>query len=168
MKKEDINKKDKPKKKKRSKLNRIIRRILLLILIVLIGFAIWFTCRVIENGGGLKGFLAAAVGHDKETLKNLDRINVLVMGESGVGDGYKLADTIMVVSYNPKNQQAGLLSIPKLFSKLQNKCSIQKWHKHSRNSTTSKKYVRNRPTILFNNGHRSGSKISRCNGRGNI
>ncbi len=113
MKKEDINKKDKPKKKKRSKLNRIIRRILLLILIVLIGFAIWFTCRVIENGGGLKGFLAAAVGHDKETLKNLDRINVLVMGESGVGDGYKLADTIMVVSYNPKNQQAGLLSIPR-------------------------------------------------------
>ncbi len=115
MGKEDINKKEKPKKKKkkRSKFNRIIRKILLLILIVLIGFAIWFTCRVIENGGGLKGFLAAAVGHDKETLKNLDRINVLVMGESGVGDGYKLADTIMVVSYNPKNQQAGLLSIPR-------------------------------------------------------
>ena len=109
----DINKNTKKKKKKRSKFGKIIRRILLIILIILIIFAIWFTCKVIENGGGLKGFLAAAVGHNKETLKNLDRINVLVMGESGVGDGYKLADSIMVVSYNPKNQQAALLSIPR-------------------------------------------------------
>ena len=34
------------------------------------------------------------------------------MGESGVDD-YKLADTIMVASYNPKTQEASILSIPR-------------------------------------------------------
>jgi len=34
------------------------------------------------------------------------------MGESGVDD-YKLADTIMVASYNPKTQKASLMSIPR-------------------------------------------------------
>jgi len=103
----------KKKKKKKTKVGKIVKTILLVLLILLIVFACWFGYRVYKNGGGLKGFLAAAVGHNEETLKNLDRINILVMGESGVGDGYKLADSIMVVSYNPKNQQAALLSIPR-------------------------------------------------------
>lgn len=112
LKKDNIEPKKK-KKKNRSKIGKIIRIILIILLIVLIISACWFGYKVYENGGGLKGFLAAAIGHNQDTLKNLDRINILVMGESGVGDGYKLADSIMVVSYNPKNQQAALLSIPR-------------------------------------------------------
>ena len=45
-------------------------------------------------------------------IQNLQPIQVLIMGESGVDD-YKLADTIMVASYNPKTQEASILSIPR-------------------------------------------------------
>ncbi len=103
----------KKKKKKKSKAGKIIRVILIILLIILIVFAGWLIIGLSQNGWSTQGLLMTVLGHNKETLKNLDRINVLVMGESGVGDGYKLADSIMVVSYNPKNQQAALLSIPR-------------------------------------------------------
>lgn len=66
------------------------------------------TYRTIKLGGGMQGFLAATVGHDEETKKNLERIDCLVVGESG-----NLTDTILVCSYDPKNQQAVMLSIPR-------------------------------------------------------
>lgn len=118
-KKKEVNKKDTKKKSKIrvkkniSKPRLILRIVLLLLLVGVIAYASWFGYMTIRNGGGLKGFLATAVGHDENTLKDLDRINVLVMGESGVGDGYKLADTIMVCSYNPKIQDASIMSIPR-------------------------------------------------------
>lgn len=110
MKKDDIEPKN---KKKKSKIGKIIRAILIIILIILILCAGWLVIGLSQNGWNTQGLLMTVLGHNKETLKKLDRINVLVMGESGVGDGYKLADSIMVVSYNPQNQQAALLSIPR-------------------------------------------------------
>lgn len=106
-------KKKMKKKKKKSKVRTAIKIILLLLLISAIVYGCWFAYRMHKNGGGLSGFLATAVGHDENTLKDLDRINILILGESGVGDGYKLTDSIMIASYNPKNQQASLLSIPR-------------------------------------------------------
>ena len=106
-------KKQKKEKKKKSKARKIIKWILLILLIALVAYGCYFGYRVYKNGGGLSGFLATAVGHDENTLKDLDRINVLILGESGVGDGYKLTDSIMIASYNPKMQEASLLSIPR-------------------------------------------------------
>ena len=106
-------KRQKKEKKKKSKARKIIKWILLILLIALVAYGCYFGYRVYKNGGGLSGFLATAVGHDENTLKDLDRINVLILGESGVGDGYKLTDSIMIASYNPKTQEASLLSIPR-------------------------------------------------------
>lgn len=106
-------KKKMKKKKKKSKIRTAIKIILLLLVVSAIIYGGWFAYRMHKNGGGLSGFLATAVGHDENTLKDLDRINILILGESGVGDGYKLTDSIMIASYNPKNQQASLLSIPR-------------------------------------------------------
>ena len=106
-------KKQKKEQKKKSKVRKVIKWVLLVLLVALIAYGCYFGYRVYKNGGGLSGFLATAVGHDENTLKDLDRINVLILGESGVGDGYKLTDSIMIASYNPKTQEAGLLSIPR-------------------------------------------------------
>lgn len=104
-------------KKQKSKVGRIVKRVILVVLLLgilagcIAGFI--FAHKVKENGGGLSGVLKTAVGHDEETKKNLGTINILVLGESGVGDGYKLTDSIMVCSYNPNMQKASILSIPR-------------------------------------------------------
>ena len=57
---------------------------------------------------------AVALGIDPQKLKEVERLNVLILGESGIpGEDYKLTDSIMVASYNPQTQQASLLSIPR-------------------------------------------------------
>lgn len=101
------------KKKKRRKIAKIIRTILLLILIGLIGYGIYFAYKVNQNGGGVSGIVKTAMGYDEEKKKDMQPINILLLGESGVGDGYKLTDTIIVCSYNPKLQKASMLSIPR-------------------------------------------------------
>ena len=103
----------KKQKRRKSKAWKLFRLILILALIVLLIFAGNFIYRFIRNGGGLQGFLAAAVGHNENTLKDLDPINFLVIGISGVDEDYKLADTIMICSYDPKTQKASILSIPR-------------------------------------------------------
>ena len=96
------------KKKKSTILNKILI-LLLLILIVLVGTIIY---RIKQNGGGMTGLLSTLVGHDQETLKNLEPIQVLLMGVS-TDNGGQLTDTIIIGTYNPKNQSASLLSIPR-------------------------------------------------------
>ena len=43
------------------------------------------------------------LGHDANTLANLPRVNILVIGQS-----QNLTDTLMVCSYDPKTQEAGI------------------------------------------------------------
>lgn len=105
--------KHKKKKKKKSKVGRVIKIILLLLLIALVIFGCVFAYKMAKNGGGLQGFLATAIGHDENTLKNLDKLTVMLVGISGSEANYKLADTIMVCSYDPKIQKASILSIPR-------------------------------------------------------
>ena len=75
---------------------------ILLVLGIFVGYKIW------KNGGGLKGLLATAVGHDSNTVKDLPKIYCLLLGQS---EG--LTDTIMIAEYDPKEQQASILSIPR-------------------------------------------------------
>lgn len=92
------------KKKKRGVGKKIFLGILLILLVVggVVGY------RIHKNGGGLKGLLATAVGHDENTLKNLPKIYCVLLGQSE-----NLTDTIMIAEYDPKEQQASILSIPR-------------------------------------------------------
>lgn len=98
--------------KKRKKKNPFKIILLLLFLVILFG-GVWFFYQTNKNGGGLSGAIATVIGQDEKSVKELDKLNILILGESGGPDGYKLADSIMVASYDPKNQKASLLSIPR-------------------------------------------------------
>ena len=98
---EKVNKKGKKKK-------HIVLKVFLVILLVLIIAAVIFAIRVQQNGGGLQGILKTSLGHDENTLQRLDKIYCLILGQSE-----NLTDTIMLASYDPKTQEAALLSIPR-------------------------------------------------------
>lgn len=102
------NKTKKTNKKKKSKSGKV----LLFLIIVLIAVICAISYKITQNGGGMQGLLSTLVGHDEETLKNLDTIQILLMGVS-TDNGGKLTDTIIIASYDPKNQKASLLSIPR-------------------------------------------------------
>lgn len=95
-------------KLKKKKKKRKIFLIIVIILIILLLSGTWFGYKVYKNGGGLQGILATIVGHDENTLKNLPKVYCLVTGQS-----QNLTDTIMLCSYDPKTQEASILSIPR-------------------------------------------------------
>lgn len=99
------NKKD---KKKKSKIRMFFSRLLFLVLILLIIVVSIFIYNINKNGGGLEGFTATLVGTNQETIKSLPPIYVVLLGQS-----QNLTDTIMLVKYNPKEQTASMLSIPR-------------------------------------------------------
>ncbi len=102
----------KEKKTKTKKPRRLMKTILTLLVLGFIACGTFLGYKIQSLGGGITGVLATLLGEDQETLENLEPINIVVMGISGVDD-YKLADTIMIVSYNPQNQKAALISIPR-------------------------------------------------------
>lgn len=104
--------KDRYKKTKVKKKKKVFRKILLLIIVAIIAAGTWFGYKTYKNGGGLSGMIAAAVGHNENTKKDLKELKVLIMGVSTDIDS-ELTDTIMVASYNPNTQKANLLSIPR-------------------------------------------------------
>lgn len=99
MKKTEVRKKSKKK---------IVLKILLLLLIALIIYAGVITYKSVKMGGGLQGFVAATMGHDENTVKNMPKITCLLIGQS-----QNLTDTIIVASYNPQTQEAVMMSIPR-------------------------------------------------------
>lgn len=107
----DNNKDIKNKGNKKKKGHKILITILIFVLIIAIGIGSWFGYKVYSNGGGefnFKGVLATIVGHDEKTLEKLPKIYCLVTGQS-----QNLTDTIMVCSYDPKTQEASIMSIPR-------------------------------------------------------
>lgn len=95
----------KKQKKANKKKKHIGLKIFIIILIILGICGGLFAKRVHDLDGN---WLAALLGHNKDTLKNLDKLEVLIMGES-TGS----SDTMIVCSYDPKTQQASMLSIPR-------------------------------------------------------
>lgn len=91
-----------PKKKSKKKKKHIFLKIFLLLIVL---FGVFFGIRLYRAKGN---FLAAIFGHTEETLKNLEKLQVLILGEST-----GMSDTIIVASYDPKTQEAALLSIPR-------------------------------------------------------
>lgn len=78
---------------------------LIIFLIIVILFGIFVAKRLYDAKGNIIG---AILGHNSETLKNLDKLQVLILGEST-----GMSDTIIVASYDPKTQDAALMSIPR-------------------------------------------------------
>ena len=105
-------KKEAKKENKKKKKSKILTKILMLLLIALISAIAVIAYRTQKNGGGIQGLLSTLVGHNEETLKNLSPIQVLLMGVS-TDNGGKLTDTIIVGTYDPKQQIGTLLSIPR-------------------------------------------------------
>ena len=111
-------KKLRKKEKKKGKIRTFFRwffRILFLAIFIAAGI---FAYKVHLNGGGLSGVLKTAMGHDQYTLKNMKPIRILIMGASDANQGtndepYYLTDTIMIMQYNPKTQEASLMSVPR-------------------------------------------------------
>ena len=93
------------KRKKKHRKAKIILIIILILILSLVGFIAY---RTYKNGGGMRGFLATMLGHDEHTVETLDELFVLLVGESG-----GMTDTIMLCSYDPKTQEASMLSIPR-------------------------------------------------------
>lgn len=96
------------KKNKKNRKKKIVLKILLLLLIALIIYAGVITYKAIKMGGGLQGFVAATIGHDENTRKNMPKITCLLIGKS-----QNLTDTIIVASYNPQTQEAVMMSVPR-------------------------------------------------------
>lgn len=106
------NKREENGEKKVKKKSGILKKILILLIILLIALAGFIVYRTQKNGGGMQGLLSTLVGHTEETLKNLEPMQVLLMGVSS-DNGLKLTDTIIIGTYNPQKQTASLLSIPR-------------------------------------------------------
>ena len=102
----------KEKKHKKHPILRFIRNLLLLLIIITIIIGFLFYKKVETNGGGIKGVLCTLLGQSVEDLANLEKINVLVLGVSKDIET-KLTDTIILCSYNPQEQSASMLSIPR-------------------------------------------------------
>ncbi len=116
IKKKNLKKEKKMQKKEKRKKSiawKIFKIFIILAIIAILIYGGIFLYKMKRNGGGLQGFIATAIGHDENTLKDLDPIRFLVVGISGYEEDYKLADTIMLCSYNPKTQKASILSIPR-------------------------------------------------------
>lgn len=101
-----VQKKEQKKDKKKKK--HIGLKIFLLLVVILLIGGLVFAYNVKKNGGGLEGVLVTTLGHDEETVTKLPRIYCVLLGQS-----QGLTDTIMLASYDPKTQDAALLSIPR-------------------------------------------------------
>lgn len=96
--------------RKKKKKNGFKTLFLILIIITIIA-GIRFGIGIYENGGGLEGALVTLFGTGRK-LEDLDTIYVLLMGVSTDLES-ELTDTLMVCGYNPKTDEAIMLSIPR-------------------------------------------------------
>ena len=100
------NVKKKGKVKGKKKKNIFLRVVLILILIIIVAAGILLYKRYKEEGWS--GVSKTLLGHNEDTVNKLDKMYCLLLGES-----QNLTDTIMLASYDPKTQEAALLSIPR-------------------------------------------------------
>ena len=100
--------KNKKTKKKHTGL-KVFFSIILIIAMCIAGFVVYSTYK---NGWGVTGLIQTAMGEDETKLEDLDPFTVLIMGVSE-DISSKLTDTVIIASYNPKTQNATLISIPR-------------------------------------------------------
>ena len=117
---DDYGSKPKKKLRKHPRARRRTKRILLGLTALIIigvgyfGLKLYITERHLFRGGGKAPALAENVNIDQLKGEGDGRINVLLLGIGGPGhDGADLTDTILLMSIDPINKNAALLSIPR-------------------------------------------------------
>ena len=106
-------------KPRRSWIKIIKRSILAIVLIVFVtgiyfGFKLYIVEKNIFKGGGNAPGLAKKVDITKLKGEGDGRVNILLLGIGGPGhEAPDLSDTIMLISIDPVNNQATMLSIPR-------------------------------------------------------
>ncbi|MFH1354046.1 MAG: LCP family protein [bacterium] len=100
-----------------------VRRVLFVIVLIVIISGGIFGYKVIAASDNISAADRSILGQLKDLLflgdsllegESQDRINILLIAIGGEGHkGEDLADTIMVISYQPSNNKAALLSIPR-------------------------------------------------------
>ena len=103
---------------KNKKNKHIVLKIFLIILLIL---GVFVFKRLYDANWNILG---AILGHNRKTLENLDKLQFLILGEST-----GMSDTIIVASYDPKTQEAALLSIPRDTFTGENKQNAKYYHK---------------------------------------
>ncbi len=117
----DLPKSSGEKHKKRSKKKIVLRVMvsLFLVLFVLGGLLFgnaYLKAKKIFSGGGNAPALDANVDPTKLKGEGDGRVNVLMLGKGGAGhDGADLTDTILIMSIDPIQKDASMLSIPRDF-----------------------------------------------------
>lgn len=106
---ETTTKKKNSKAKKTKKMNRVLKTILIVLIVALITCCAIFGSYVYRAGGSFTEAFKSLV---KDVVGDQDPIFVLVLGVSE-DISAELTDTIMLVGYNPDNNQAFVLSIPR-------------------------------------------------------
>ena len=115
----------KTKNKSNEKIKRRNGRKILLIILIILAIAIgFFAYRVQKNGGGIGGVIATTLGHDENTVNKLPKMYCLLLGKS-----QNLTDTLILASYDPKTQEAAMLSIPRDTFIGESKSSATAWDK---------------------------------------
>lgn len=103
----------KAKRKKRLKIAAII----LFIILAITGFLVakgYINLRKVLSGGGGAASLQENVDPSKLRVEGDGRVNILLLGRGGEGhEGADLTDTIILVSIDPLEKSAGLVSIPR-------------------------------------------------------
>lgn len=99
------------KKAKNNRKKSLLKGFLVFFLVVFIVIIITlgiFMYKVSKNGGGISGLATTIVNTNQDVIKNLPPVYVVLLGKS-----QNLTDTIMLVKYEPKEQKASMLSIPR-------------------------------------------------------
>ena len=110
MKKDKNIKKETKNRKEKAKKSHKVRNIsiVIIILVIIIGLGIFLGYRIHSNGGGLEGTIVTMLGTEEKKKENLEPLMVLVIGKS-----QNLTDTLMICKYDPKTQDAVIMSIPR-------------------------------------------------------
>lgn len=95
--------------KGKSKGKKALKIVLSIILTIVLIFSIVFGVYIYKAGGSIKG---AVMNMVKDVIGEQDPVFVLIMGVSE-DISVELTDTIMLAGYNPKTNQAFVLSIPR-------------------------------------------------------
>jgi LCP family protein required for cell wall assembly len=113
----------KPPKQRRWGWKKVLKRLLTVLIIVFIAVGAWLGYGAIHNSNKLGTNLFSFFDNSKLKGEDRGRINILLTGVSTDDPGHQgadLTDSIMIISINPNNKTAYLMSIPRdLYVKIQ-------------------------------------------------
>lgn len=104
----------KPKRKRNRR--KIVKRIILVLLLLFLLVGGWFGYKILSNANKLGTDIWSIFDNSKLRGEDRGRINILLAGDSSDDPGHagaELTDSIMLLSINPNNKTAFVMSIPR-------------------------------------------------------